>query len=355
MVVLYSAGMNVPDAKFLHKQLIWGALGVVACVIASLIDYQFWKKLAIPALAIAFVLLILVLVPKLGIEVNGAQRWLGSKSFRFQPSEAAKVSLLLFLSFYADRNFNRMRSFVRGLVVPASVCSVLAGLIFLEPDAGTTILCLTLTGTLLFLAGTRLVYLLPPLIVVCVAFGLFLKYDPVRSKRIYAWLHPEETRLGIGLQSYQAKLALGSGGIAGVGLGEGRQKLGFVPEHQTDFIFSVIGEEMGFIATVGVILAFVGFAISGAMISWQARDVFGYLLGSGITLLISFQALINIGVVTSVLPNKGLSLPFISYGGSNLLIVLFLVGILFSVARVSGLSKRSRNDNPFSSGEEVHA
>ena len=163
--------------------------------------------------------------------------------------------------------------------------------------------------------------------------------DPVRMKRIMAFLHPEQHREGVGFQSYQAMLALGSGGTTGLGLGNGRQKLGFVPEHHTDFIFSVIGEELGVIATIGVVLAFMAIVICGLYIAWNARDRFGIVLGTGITFLIGLQAFINIGVVTSALPNKGLPLPFISYGGSSLVMMLGSVGILLSIAsyyRVNG-------------------
>jgi cell division protein FtsW len=179
-----------------------------------------------------------------------------------------------------------------------------------------------------------------------VAVGLFLWHDPMRSGRIYSWLHLEETRLGKGHQAYQAMLALGSGGPTGLGLGNGRQKLGFVPEHHTDFIFSIIGEELGLIATLAVVVMFVLLVICGIFISSRACDTFGLLLGSGITFLIGLQAFINMAVVTGVLPNKGLSLPFISYGGSNLLVMLFGVGVLMSIAR-HAREPLSRPENPF--------
>src|SRR4029077_6706723 len=166
---------------------------------------------------------------------------------------------------------------------------------------------------------------------VALGVGVFIYHNPMRSQRIYSWLHVEETRQDKGLQAYQAMVALGSGGIAGLGLGNSLQKLGFLPEHQTDFIFAIIGEELGLVATLLIVLGFVVIAICGFCIAVNARETFGFLLASGITLLISLQAAINIGVVTSALPNKGLPLPFISYGGSNLLTMLTCVGLLFSV------------------------
>jgi cell division protein FtsW len=175
---------------------------------------------------------------------------------------------------------------------------------------------------------------------------MFLHYDSMRSKRIYAWLHPEETRLGVGLQPYQSMVALGSGGVAGRGLGESRQKRGFLFAHNTDFIFSIIGEELGLMATLGVLLGFAVLTACGFFIAYRAADTFGLLLGCGITCLIGIQAFINIGVVTNMLPTKGIPLPFISYGGSNLLFLLGAVGLLFSIARRARAPEPVVN-NPF--------
>jgi cell division protein FtsW len=192
---------------------------------------------------------------------------------------------------------------------------------------------ITVSCAMLLVSGIRLRYFLPPLLIGAIGIGIFLYENPLRSARIYSWLHVEETKQDKGMQAYQAMVALGSGGISGVGLGDGRQKLGFVPEHQTDFIYSVIGEELGLIATGGVVLGFLAILICGVYISWHAKDMFGMLIAIGITFLISVQAIINIGVVTGSLPNKGLSLPFISYGGSNLVVMLGCVGLLMNVAR----------------------
>ena len=182
------------------------------------------------------------------------------------------------------------------------------------------------------IAGARLRYLLPPALAGLFAVGLFIYHNPMRSERIYSWLHVEETKGDKGLQAYAAKVALGSGGLLGRGLGESRQKM-CLPAHQTDFIFAIIGEELGLVGTALVLAAFVAILISGLFIAWNASDTFGLLLGCGITFLIAFQAIVNIGVVTSALPNKGLPLPFISRGGSNLLMILAGVGLLLSIAR----------------------
>ena len=206
------------------------------------------------------------------------------------------------------------------------------GLIFKEPDVGNALVLATVGGVLLLTAGIRLRYFLPPVLAIAVGVGMFIYHNPMRSERIYSWLHLEETRRDKGLQAYEAMVALGSGGLTGKGLGDGRQKLGFVPEHHTDFIFSIIGEELGLIATLLVIAAFVAIVSCGIYIAMSSCDTFGFLLGVGITFLIGMQAFINIGVVTGALPNKGLPLPFISYGGSNLLIMLASVGVLLSIA-----------------------
>jgi cell division protein FtsW len=235
----------------------------------------------------------------------------------------------------------------RGLVVPALFIGVVLGLIVKEPDVGTMLLVAAVSSVMLLIAGIRLRYFLPPVIAGALALGVFVYYNLVeltamhqrgqhgamRSERIYSWLHLEETKQDKGLQAYEAMIALGSGGLIGKGLGDGRQKLGFVPEHHTDFIFSIIGEELGLSATLLVIAAFVTLLVCGIYIAGNSRDAFGLLLGSGITFLIGLQALINIGVVTSALPNKGLPLPFISYGGSDLAMMMLSVGILLSIAR----------------------
>ena len=204
---------------------------------------------------------------------------------------------------------------------------------------------------LFFVAGTSWKYIFPPMGVGLVAISIAVMNDPLRFKRIMAFLHPEQYREGTGFQAYQAMLALGAGGTSGLGLGNGRQKLGFVPEHHSDFIFSVIGEELGVVATIAVVVAFMAIVVSGLYIAWNARDRFGLILGTGITFLIGLQAFINIGVVTSALPNKGLPLPFISYGGSSLVMMLGSVGILLSIASYSRvnsvkLGSRDRNEEP---------
>jgi cell division protein FtsW len=237
------------------------------------------------------------------------------------------------LAWYGEHFQRQMPGWKRGILMPGLLIGCVLGLIFIEPDRGTTILMASVSGTMLLIAGVRWKYVLPPVLLALVGLGISLLHDDMRRKRIFSWLYLEESKSGVGYQAYQAMLALGAGGWTGLGLGNGRQKLGFVPENHTDFIFSIIGEELGLIATLLVIVAFVAIVVCGIYIALNARDTFGLLLGSGITFLIGMQAFINIGVVTSALPNKGLPLPFISYGGSNLLMMLTSVGLLLSIAR----------------------
>jgi cell division protein FtsW len=285
-------------------------------------------------------LLVLVFVPHVGVRIKGASRWLKVGGFTVQPSELAKIALILALAWYGERFQRQMGTFFKGIVVPGLFIGCVLGLIFLEPDVGSFLLMASVSSAMLLIAGIRLRFFLPPVILGIIAMGFFLYNNPMRSERIYSWLHVEETKQDKGMQAYQAMVALGSGGVYGVGLGDGRQKHGFVPEHQTDFIYSVIGEELGLIATMGVVLAFLAIVISGVYIAWNAQDTFGMLLASGITFLIGLQAIINIGVVTGSLPNKGLSLPFISYGGSNLVVMLGCVGLLMNVARHGGSGEK---------------
>jgi cell division protein FtsW len=239
-----------------------------------------------------------------------------------------------------------------GIAVPLGIIALMLSLIFIEPDRGTTILLAMVSGSMLLLAGVQWKFIVPPVILAAAGLAISILHDPMRMKRVFSWLDLEQTKDGAGYQAYQAMIALGSGGWTGLGLGNGRQKLGFVPEDHTDFIFSIIGEELGLVATLLVALGFVVIAVCGIYIALHARDRFGMLLAAGITLLIALQAAINIGVVTSALPNKGLALPFISYGGSNLLAMLTCVGILLCVARRAAPIQIAASDivaegNPF--------
>lgn len=360
LVMLYSASMNdvMPrtggqlrvGAQQVISQLMWCGLGIVACIIATCLDYRLLKKFAWPIFAIGLVLLGMVLVHGIGHRINGASRWFKFGGVSFQPSEIAKISLIIVVAWYCDRYQRQMHTLTRGVIIPGGIIALMLALIFVEPDRGTTILLAAVTGSMLLLAGVQWRFLIPPVALAVLGLAFSLWRDPMRMKRIFSWLYLEENKDGVGYQAYQAMLALGSGGWFGLGLGNGRQKLGFVPEHHTDFILSIIGEELGLVATLGVVIGFVIIVICGVYIATHARDTFGTMLAAGITLLIGLQAFINIGVVTSALPNKGLALPFISYGGSNLLAMLACIGLLFSVARQARTTEL-KSANPFAADE----
>jgi cell division protein FtsW len=378
LVMLYSSSMNMEEvqrsaikaatqtggsvtpkptvavgAQYLLSQLVWLCFGLIGCVVAARVDYRRWKKISPYLLVVSFVLLVLVFAPKIGIGRKGAHRWIGLPGLpHFQPSELAKLSLILFLAAYGERYQRQMASFRQGLVIPGFVIAIVLSVIFIEPDRGCTILLALVSAVILVVAGARLIYLVPPVVALAVGLGISFMHDPMRLRRIMAWIHPEQSKEGAGYQAYQAMIALGSGGWTGLGLGNGRQKLGFVPEHHTDFIFSIIGEELGLIATLGVVLLFIGFVISGIYIARRSSDTFGLLLGTGITFMIGVQAFINMGVVTSLLPNKGMPLPFISYGGSNLLLLLIAVGLLLSISHFA-VEPPKKKRNPFEAAPEL--
>ncbi len=377
LVMLYSASMNMEVAQksaikstttaaaaakpasatlkttvavgtaYLLSQLVWLTFGLIGCVAAARIDYRRWKKISPYLLAVSVVLLLLVFAPVVGIERKGAHRWIGLPGLpHFQPSELAKLSLILFLAAYGEWFQRQMSGFRQGLVLPGCVIAVVLALIYVEPDRGCAILLALVAGTMLIVAGVRLRFLLPPAVALVAALAFSFWHDPMRLRRIMAWLNPEASKEGAGYQAYQAMIALGSGGWTGLGLGNGRQKLGFVPEDHTDFIFSIIGEELGLIATLGVVLLFIALVVCGVYIARRSNDTFGFLLGAGITFMIGLQAFINMGVVTSLLPNKGMPLPFISYGGSNLLLMLIAIGLLLSVSRFA-VEPAKKKVNPF--------
>ena len=354
LVMLYSSMMTTQAGVHdLLTQLVWCALGFGLCVTATILDYQILKKLAWPVFIFALILLALVFTPVIGHASHGAHRWIGRGRLTLQPSEFAKIALIILLAWYGDRFQRQMHTWKRGVFFPAALIGITLGLIFFEPDRGQTILLGAVGGVMLLIAGVEWKKIIPFGLLGAAGLAFSLFHDSMRQGRISAWLHPEAHAGGAALQAQQAMYGLGAGGWFGLGLGNGVRKFGYLPEIHTDFIFANIGEELGLIGTLLVVATFVIIAICGFFIALNARDPFGFLLAAGITLLISLQAAINIGVVTSALPNKGLPLPFISYGGSNLIALLSCVGILFSIARHAPLREKiskssvERDDNPF--------
>ncbi|MGO8766984.1 MAG: putative lipid II flippase FtsW [Limisphaerales bacterium] len=353
LVMLYSSSMTRDGAHDLMMQFIWCAAGLVFCAAATAFDYQWLKWATWPIYILAVAALMAVFIPHLGHASHGAHRWIRAGPLMFQPSELGKIGLVIALAWYCDRSQRQMETFKRGILVPGLFIALILGLIFVEPDRGATILLGAVSGILLLVAGVRWRDILLPAAGGVAALAVSIWHDPMRMNRIFAWLHPQQHLNDAARQAQQAMIGLGSGGWLGVGLGNGMQKHGYLPEIQTDFIFANIGEELGLVATLLIVLAFVVIALCGITIAVNAREAFGALLATGLTFLICLQAAINIGVVTSALPNKGLPLPFISYGGSNLLAMLTCVGFLFSVARQAPAREKApkpeieTSDNPF--------
>lgn len=333
LVVLFSASQAMYDGDttiLLRKQLIWLFLASLAGGLALLVDlealrkYVYWLGLA------SIILLLLVLIPGIGVEVNGARRWMDFGFMRLQVSEVGKLGLLFALAHYLASHRRDLDHPIKGFLLPCGLLAIFCLLIILEPDYGTAFLCGAVGGCMLFLAGLRLKFLIPTAVSALTLFSIAVYHDPIRLKRITSFLDVEGNRTDSAYQLWQGILAFGAGGLEGVGLGEGRQQMSFLPEAHTDFIFAIVGEELGFIFTAGVVVLFMTLFFIGFLQLKRAPNLYQYLLVMGALLFITLQALINIGVVTGCLPTKGMSLPFISYGGSNLVFMFTLTGIILN-------------------------
>jgi len=318
---------------FVKRQILWGLMALLAGVIACRVDYHRWRFLAVPVFGLAVILLALVFVPGIGVKIGGSRRWLHFGSFGFQPSEFAKFALILIMAWWMAREQRYASDFSRGALLPGGLLAIAAGLIFLEPDFGTTLLSAVVGMAIMYAGGARIIYLLLFAIGGLSVFALAVMRDEVRLHRILAFLDPDKYSQTYSFQLVSAINAFIGGGMSGVGLGQSMQKQYYLPEAHTDFIFAIIGEELGAFATIAVVLLFAGLFLCGLKISYRASDVFGRLLAFGITIMITLQAAINIGVVTGCLPTKGLPLPFISFGGSSLIMSLIEIGVLINIAQ----------------------
>jgi cell division protein FtsW len=318
---------------FMKRQLVWLGIGLVVCTAAALVDYHFWQRTWWIWFGLALVTLALCFVPHLGMRINGSRRWVGVGPFTFQPSEIAKVAVVFFLAWWFARYEKGAGRILQGFVYPFAIVVTLLLLIVMEVDLGTTALIGATMFVIMFVAGTHPV-LLGFLSLSGVAGILFVAtHMSERMGRLSAFMDPERFKDDAGLQQMQALIAWGSGGMEGLGLGNGRQKMAYLPYAHTDFIFPMIGEELGLRVSLLVVFLFVVIIVCGMMIALHAKDRVGLLLGCGIVSLLALQAAVNIGVTTSLLPNKGLPLPFVSYGGSNLAACLFGIGLLLNIYR----------------------
>jgi cell division protein FtsW len=339
LIMIYSASSATAEATYhdnayyLKRQALWLLVALVFAFFAYRIDYRKLRKLAPVGIGLAFVALVGVLVPHVGQISGGSRRWLGAGAISFEPSECAKIALVVFLAAKLSTVGERARSLVRGVVPCLFVSCALAVPILLEPDMGTASLLVFTAFGMLFCAGARLEHLamcaLSMLPVVLLAIGS----SAYKRARIFAFLDPWKDPQNTGFHIVQSLLALGSGGVLGLGLGASRQKFFYLPEQYTDFIFAILGEELGLLGALGVIALFVIFAFRAVRIALAAPDRFGLLLALGCTLLIVIQAFVNIGVVTSSWPVTGVPLPFVSFGGTSLSVSLVAVALIVNVGR----------------------
>jgi len=342
VVMVYSASAIIAADRFhdplffLKKQFFWALLGFGCLWAAMRVDYRRLERLVGPLLLVSFVLLVLVLVPPFGQEINGTRRWFRGGPISFQPVELAKFSLVLYLAAFLSRRQELMRSFGQGLLPPLLIAGLMAGLTILQPDLGNSLALIILTLALAYLAGARLGHMLVVAAPAVPAVALLIVMKPYRWRRMLAFVNPWDDPQATGFQIIQSFLALGSGGWFGLGLGESKQKLFYLPEPYTDFIFSIIGEELGLVGATAVISLFALLLWRGLRIGLRAPDAFGVYLAFGLTIMLATQTVVNIGVVTGALPTKGLPLPFVSFGGSALLMTMFSAGVLLNISQHAG-------------------
>lgn len=327
------------EFNYIKKQLIFAVLGFVSMMLMMKIDYHIIKTYVYPILIFSIILLILVLVPGIAREVNGARRWIGVFGLSFQPAELAKLSLVLYLAYSLTKKYEKIKTLKIGFMPHLVLLLLMAALMMLQPDFGAAVTVGIIAFIMLFIAGTRIYYILASLLAAAPILYFSIVNVEYRLERITAFLNPWGDPEKSGYHIIQSFLALGSGGLMGTGLGEGTQKLFYIPYAYSDFIFAVIGEELGFIGAIILISGFLIFAVRGMRAARLAPDLFGTYLAVGITSLITIEAVLNIGVVTGLFPTKGMTLPFISYGGSSLVTSMTAAGILINISGQRGEEK----------------
>jgi cell division protein FtsW len=345
IVMLFSTSAFARDSHgdalfFLKRQAAWLGVGLAACIVAALVDYHFWQRTWWIWIGIAAITLALCYVPHIGMRINGSRRWVGIGPVTFQPSEIGKLTTVFFLAWWFARYEKAAGHPLLGFVIPLAVVTALLALILFEVDLGTTALIGMTSFMIMFVAGTNTILL--GLLAVIGSSVIFVAATHARMERLIAFTNLERYKEDAGLQQMQALIAWGSGGMEGLGLGNGRQKMLYLPYAHTDFIFPMIGEELGLRISLLVVFLFVVVIVCGIVIALHAKDRFGLLTATGVVSLLALQAAVNIGVTTSLLPNKGLPLPFISYGGSNLAACLFGVGLLLNIYRQAVLEPSNK-------------
>jgi len=339
VVMVYSASAVLADERFgradlfLIKQALWAVLGLVGLAVAMRVDYRTYRNDFFVWTALGGVTLLLVLVLALGVPVNGARRWFNLGGLGIQPSEFAKLGAIFFTALVLDRRMHRIDEVSYSLLPIAIVSGTLFGLIVLQPDAGTAFALLTIVVTMVFAAGLNYGRIAVASVLALPVLGLVLVAAPYRRARLLAFLDPWADRMGDGFQLVQSLIAVGSGGVLGLGLMGGVQKLYYLPEPHTDFIFAVIGEELGLLGATTVLVCFGLIAWRGLRIALRAQDAFGAFLALGVTTMIGVQAFLNISIALGLLPTTGIPLPLVSSGGSSLLVSMVGVGVLLNVSQ----------------------
>ncbi len=323
------------DYNMLRKQSLFAGVGLVGALCISCIDYNKIRPYIWWILGFTILLLLLCYVPGIRKGINGEYRWIGVGGLRFQPSECAKIVMIMVLAHWYAEHKEENASLIKGFILPALLFGFPLALILFEKDMGTAIALGVAGFCVMFAAGAKLLYLGLSALAGAGGFFLMVTSNENRLNRIKAFLDLEENRLGFGLQQWRGLMALSNGGMGGVGLGNGAEKHGYLPYAHTDFIFAPLGEELGMYGTMSVLLAFGLIVLLGIILALQIKDFFGRLLAIGIVFIIFWPAMLNIGVVTACLPNSGLPLPFISYGGTNLIFTLGAIGLLTSIQRWS--------------------
>jgi cell division protein FtsW len=339
--MIYSSSSILAQQKFndgqyfIKKQLIFVVLGLISMVILTKIDYTTWKKAAYPGIILSLIMLVLLFIPDVGLKRGGATRWLNMGLFSFQVSEMVKIAMVVFLAHLLARKAHLLKKFSRGVLIPSAITAVVIFLILMEPDFGTAVIIASILILMLCLAGSRMTHLMF-LAAAFIPVGVWLIFHKgYRLARLTVFLDPWKDASNTGFQIIQSLISFGSGGFGGVGIGDGMQKLFYLPEPHTDFILSIIAEESGFIGVSIVIILFSIFVFRGFMIAIKAPDLFGTLLAAGLTMVIAMEAFINIAGVMGLIPLKGLALPFLSYGGSSFVMSMIAIGILLNISTQS--------------------
>jgi len=341
-VMIYSSSSIIAMEKYgdgyhyIKKQIVFVLLGFSVMMGVSRIPYRYWGKAAYPAVLVSIALLTLLIIPGFGTTVGGATRWFRVAGISFQVSEMVKVVLVLFLAHYLTKKVNRIKEFSRVFLVPLALLLIILGLILRQPDFGTAVIMVIVFMLMFYLAGSRVTYLAGLAATAIPAGAILIMQESYRMRRLLSFLNPWEDPGGTGFQIIQSFISFGSGGAFGVGLGNSMQKLFYLPEPHTDFILSVIAEEGGFIGVVIVVILFSILVFRGFVISFRCDDLFGMLLASGLTAVIALGAFINMAAVMGLVPTKGLVLPFLSYGGTSLVMCMAVIGILLNISSRRG-------------------